>query len=160
MDRRLYLLVAVVVTVCSIDAAAIPTPAPATLVKAVPLAIEIKGDGSGRRSFTLNYHSRAAGLVADRGSALRFVATHATSRLRDGTSRLELAGTELLEGALGTMTLHWSGIQRRSDGHWGDARGIWSIVSGTGVYAGRTGRGRFISCRATTEYQGSLITAE
>jgi hypothetical protein len=160
MERRLCLLVAVVVTVCSIGAAAIPTPASATLVKAVPLAIEIKGDGSGWRSFTLTYHPHAAAPVADRGSAHRVVAGHATRPAGDRPSRIHLAGTELLEGARGTLTLHWSGIQRRSDGHLDDATGIWSIVSGTGVYTGCTGRGRFISDRATTEYHGWLITAE
>jgi hypothetical protein len=160
MDRRLCLLVPLVVTACAFSGVAtLPTSAGATLVKAVPVAIESKVDGHRTRSFTLTYHPQASASVADRGSARRNVANQTAGRLGDGTSRRRLLGTELLEGARGTLMLRWHGVQRKTDGRWGTATGTWSIGSGTGIYAGCTGRGQFISNEAATEYLGWLITA-
>jgi hypothetical protein len=67
--------------------------------------------------------------------------------------------TEPLESSQGPLTLRWSGTQHKSHGHWSTATGIWSIVTATGIYAGRAGRGHFVSNNAATEYYGWLITA-
>jgi hypothetical protein len=162
MKRRLFVPIAVVVVAsCTFGAsAAVPTSATATLVKGGALAIEIEGNGDDARSFTLGYHPHSAAPLADRGSALRVVASRATRRCADGTSRLRLAGTELLEGARGTLTLRWSGIRHKCGGPLGAVTGIWSVAGGTGIYAGNSGRGRFTSDSATTEYLGWLITAQ
>jgi hypothetical protein len=160
MDRRQSLLLSAVTFAVVLGAmASFPAAGTATLVKALPVAIEIDHDGAGLRPFTFTYHPRAAAPVLDHGWAVRTVDNETAWVLGDGTSRRHLAGTEVLESERGTLTLRWSGTQRRSRLWCDKTTGIWSIVSGTGVYANRTGRGRFISANTTTEYRGWLITA-
>jgi hypothetical protein len=160
MDRRLRPL-AVFVTACTFGAAAaLPIPAAATLVKAVPLAIETEGAGCGTGSFTLTYHPLTSAQVTDRGFARRSVADQTVGRRGNGTGWRRLAGTELLAGARGTLTLRWSGVQRKSNGQWGNETGTWSIVSGTGIYTGRSGSGRFTASSTTARYQGLLVVAQ
>jgi len=160
LDRRQSLLLSAATFAGVLGAmAAFPAAGTATLVKTMPIAIEIEQHGDVSRSFSLTYHPRASAPVSDHGSAVRAVDNQTVRVLSDGTSRRYLAGIELLESQRGTLTLRWSGTQRRSNGRWGKATGIWSIASGTGVYADRAGRGRFVSAKATTGYRGWLITA-
>jgi hypothetical protein len=160
MDRRLR-PIAVLVTVCTLGAAAaLAAPAEATLVKAVPLAIETEGAGCGTGSFALTYHPLSSAPVTDRGFAFRSVADQTVRRRGDGTIWRHLGGTELLTGARGTLTVRWDGIQRKSNGRWGNETGTWSILSGTGTYAGRSGSGRYTASPTAAHYQGRLVMAE
>ena len=159
MDRRQSLLLSAVTLAGVLGAmAAFPAAGTATLVKAMPIAIETERYGGVSRSFTLTYHPQASAPVSDHGSAVRAVENQTVRVLSDGTSRRYLAGTEVLQSQRGTLTLRWSGTQRRSNRRWGKPTGIRLIVSGTGVYADRAGRGRFVSAKATTGYRGWLIT--
>ena len=157
-QRRGLLLSAVTVPAVLAMTATFPAAGSATLVKAVPIVVKTEQDAAGSRSFELSYRPRASAAVSDRGFAVR-VSEHRSDRaVRNATGRL-VDGTERLESDRGTLTLRWSGVQRMSNGRWGKAIGVWFVVSGTGLYADRAGRGSFVSDHARVQYWGRLITA-
>jgi hypothetical protein len=136
----------------------LPPVATATLVKGTPLVITTAGNDDHTRSFAFTYWPPRSAPVVHRGSAIRSIA----SRGATPDSR-HMAGTEVLEGPHGTLTLFWSGTQiRTSEEGWGTATGRWRLVGRTGAYAGRFGRGTFTSDATfgAVDYRGVLITAQ
>jgi hypothetical protein len=160
MKGRLSLLLLLFGIACPLAAsAAVPGAATATLVKAMPLAIDAASHGGVSRSFTLTYRPQGSARVTDHGSAARFLESQTAGRLGDGTSWRHLSGSEVLIGARGTLTLRWTGSQHRRNGRWCSVTGSWWIISGTGAYANRAGRGSFVSGKSVTAYRGSLMRA-
>jgi hypothetical protein len=152
MHGRLCIQAGCALALTFATAAAMPAVAPGTLVRHVAIAIQTENSGASR-SFALT--ARARPRARDAGPALRTV----TGQTTDGRTWRHVTGTELLDGARGTLKLRWSGSQRWSGGRWGALTGTWSIEDGTGAYAGRFGRGVFVSRDSTTEYVGWLINA-
>ena len=138
--------------------AATPSSATATIVHAVPVAIEIEHSGSSS-SFALTDRRKPFARVSDRGCVLVMgVSRLVGSRGERGDFRY-LVGHVVLRGRRGTLTLRWSGSQNRRGREWGTLSGSWSVVNGTGTYADRSGRGQFVSDGAAAEFVGWLITA-
>ena len=156
--RRGLLLSAVTLPAVLAMTATFPAAGSATLVKAVPIVLKTEQDAAGSRSFELTYRPRASAAVSDRGFAVRVYEQRSDHAVRKATGR-RVAGTERLESDRGTLTLRWSGVQRMRNGRWGKAIGVWFVVSGTGLYADRAGRGNFVSDHARVQYWGRLITA-
>jgi hypothetical protein len=122
--------------------------ASATIVASTRIAIETRQLGAAR-AFTLTYTVGFRNRVQDRGSAIRIVGAQTAGNGLRGTS-----GTESLASNFGTLILHWRGRQSGED-----ARGRWWTVGGTGIYAGRTARGGFVSHGGVTRYRGLMILA-
>ncbi len=137
----------------------VPPSAGATLVKRTPVVIETRGSGCALRTYTLRFPGQGSGRIADSGPAVCVVESR-TADVRGGRER-QTSGTELLEGVQGTLTVRWRGTQVAPAGRWGAFIGTWSIVSATGTYADKRGRGRFLSdgTFAAMRYLGLLITA-
>ncbi len=138
--------------------AAVPPAAPATIVRAVPIVIDVCAHGGAVRVFTLTEPTPRPLRTSDAGTAVLSV-----DERRPNSSRgrfLYLSGTELLRGEQGTLTLGWTG-QRSEDPQRGRIVGTWILIRGTGAYAGFRGRGEFVSdsARGSSRYRGILITA-
>ena len=154
----LLLLAAVSLPVLLGMSGTFPAAGHATIVKAAPIVVETEQDAAGSRSFQLVYRPRASAAVSDRGVVVR-VDEQPSGRVLPNATRRPVFGTDLLESDRGTLTLRWRGVQRLRGGRWGRATGAWFVIGGTGLYAGRAGRGSFVSDHARVEYRGWLITA-
>jgi len=62
----------------------------------------------------------------------------------DGTDRSRLSGDQQFVGQQGTMFTHFEGISFPNAGPHVVGEGRFTIVSGTGVYAGIRGQGSFL----------------
>ena len=154
-------LVPTVITAAAITALGALAPgASSAIAHREPIVVETHRDGGAGRVFTLVDVGRAPKLVADSGSAVPAV-DRRTTQLRGHRRFRRLGGTELLRGARGSLTLRWIGQQSSADGLWSRIAGSWTLVDGTGAYAGFAGRGEFVADErlVSGRFSGLLITA-
>jgi hypothetical protein len=137
---------------------AIPPVAPATIVRAVPIVINVCGHG-GVRVFTLTEPTPRSLRISDSGTAVLSADDQRPRHDSSGRFR-HRSGRELLRGDHGTLTLAWRG-ERSEDPHRRRLVGTWIVTGGTGAYVGFIGRGEFVSdgFRGSSRYRGVLITA-
>ena len=139
--------------------ATVPPPAPATIVRAAPIVIDVCGHGGIGRAFTLSERSPRGLRISDDGTAVLSVGKRRPQHDSSGRVR-RLAGTEILHGRHGTLTLALGG-QPSQDRQRRRVVGTWIATGGTGAYAGFMGHGEFASdgLGGSGRYSGVLITA-
>jgi len=133
--------------------------APATLVKGDRISIVSRGTADAGRTFTLRFER--AGHSPDAGASVRVVQARDIEVLAGGAASRRISGTEVLQGARGSLTLRWSAEQVRENGRWDGIEGSWSVVAASDAYSGCVGYGELIADRRfqVTVYRGRLITA-
>ena len=134
--------IAVIMTVGTVAAAAVASPlAAASEAGKKPLSIDVTGQGgaSGSATFTLIGAGTAG---SDSGTVTYAFSFSSSGKNPQGQAGESVRGTETLKGKRGGFVVHSSG-RTYYTGHYEVWTGRWSIVSGTGEYAGLKGGGGF-----------------
>jgi len=106
----------------------------------------------------------------DRGTVTGGASSGADRRTPDGQLYDPVKGTDTLKGKAGSLVLRWRGrIYDVAGPHAASGAveawlGTWSIVRGTGKYAGLKGRGRYagivkVCCKFTRRYAGYVASS-
>src|SRR5262249_18582278 len=110
---------------------------PAALVKGGRVSIVSRGAADAGRAVTLGFVR--AGHSPDAGASVRVVQARDIEVLAGGAASRRLSGTEVLQGARGSLTLRWSAEQVRENGRWDSIAGSWSVVAASDAYSGCVG---------------------